>query len=58
MNELTLNMNQIKLREYLSAGLPVVSVALPEVEAFAQQCVIARDYEEFERGIIAALRGF
>ena len=56
VNELTLNMNPIKLREYLSAGLAVVSVALPEVEAYGQQCVIARDYDEFERGIIAALR--
>ena len=56
VNELTLNMNPIKLREYLSAGLPVVSTALPEVEAYARHCVIARDHEEFERGVVAALR--
>ena len=29
LNELTRNVNPIKLREYLSAGLPVVSSAIP-----------------------------
>ena len=56
VNELTLNMNPIKLREYLSAGLPVVSTALPEVQAYAQHCVIARSHEDFERGISVTLR--
>ena len=56
VNELTVHMNPIKLREYLSAGLPVVSVELPEVEPYAGQCCIARDYEQFERGIEEALR--
>jgi glycosyltransferase involved in cell wall biosynthesis len=56
VNELTLNMNPIKLREYLSAGLPVVSVALPEVEACGDQCAIARTYEEFERAVEDAIR--
>jgi glycosyltransferase involved in cell wall biosynthesis len=56
VNELTLNMNPIKLREYLSAGLPVVSVALPEVEACGDQCAIARTYDEFERGVEEAIR--
>jgi glycosyltransferase involved in cell wall biosynthesis len=32
MNELTLAANPLKLREYLAAGLPVVSVAIPEAE--------------------------
>lgn len=31
MNELTLNVNPLKLREYLAAGVPVVSSPLPEV---------------------------
>ncbi len=31
MNELTLNVNPLKLREYLAAGVPVVSALLPEV---------------------------
>ena len=33
LNDLTRAVNPIKLREYLSAGLPVVSTALPEIVA-------------------------
>jgi glycosyltransferase involved in cell wall biosynthesis len=32
LNELTLNANPLKVREYLAAGLPVVSTPIPEVE--------------------------
>ncbi len=32
VNELTLNANPLKVREYLAAGLPVVSTPIPEVE--------------------------
>src|SRR3977135_221725 len=32
VNELTLAANPLKVREYLAAGLPVVSTAIPEVE--------------------------
>ncbi|NNF27422.1 MAG: glycosyltransferase [Gemmatimonadetes bacterium] len=35
LNELTRAVNPIKLREYLSAGVPVVATALPEVTAMA-----------------------
>lgn len=35
VNELTLAVNPIKLREYMSAGLPVVSTALPELSVYA-----------------------
>jgi glycosyltransferase involved in cell wall biosynthesis len=35
MNRLTRAVNPIKLREYLAAGLPVVSAPLPEVKRFA-----------------------
>lgn len=56
VNELTLNVNPIKLREYLSAGVPVVSTALPEVEYYSDWCEVAHDYDEFERGIIKVLR--
>ena len=56
VNELTRNVNPIKLREYLSAGLPVVSTALPEVTYYSDSCVVARNYEEFERGVVEALR--
>ena len=55
INELTLNVNPIKLREYLSAGLPVVSTALPEVKACPAAGFVADNYQEFERGVIAAL---
>ena len=33
--------NPLKLREYLSAGLPVVSTAVPEVVRYADRCHIA-----------------
>ena len=33
--------NPIKLREYLSAGLPVVSTAVPEVRRYERFCSIA-----------------
>jgi glycosyltransferase involved in cell wall biosynthesis len=46
INELTLNANPLKVREYLAAGLPVVSSAVPEVEALGL-CRIARSTEEF-----------
>ena len=56
VNELTRHMNPIKLREYLSAGLPVVATALPEVRHYGIHCTIAETYEEFERGVEAAVR--
>lgn len=46
LNELTLNANPLKVREYLAAGLPVVSSAIPEVEKVGL-CKIARTSEEF-----------
>lgn len=46
INELTLNVNPIKLREYLSAGLPVVSTPLPEVEKYSDIVRIAHSPEE------------
>jgi glycosyltransferase involved in cell wall biosynthesis len=57
LNERILHVNPIKLREYLSAGLPVVSVALPEVEAYADVCSVARSYAEFERAVADAIAG-
>jgi hypothetical protein len=56
LNERLLHVNPIKLREYLSAGLPVVSVALPEVQPYAHVCTVAGTFEEFERGVEEALR--
>jgi glycosyltransferase involved in cell wall biosynthesis len=55
VNELTLHVNPIKLREYLSAGLPVVSTALPEVGFYREHCEVAESYEAFEKGVAAVL---
>jgi glycosyltransferase involved in cell wall biosynthesis len=47
INELTLNANPLKLREYLAAGLPVLASALPEVERFRRLVRICRTSDEF-----------
>jgi glycosyltransferase involved in cell wall biosynthesis len=54
VNELTVAVNPIKLREMLSAGCPVVSVDLPEVRAYAgaRRVEVARGREAF----LAAVR--
>lgn len=46
INELTLNANPLKVREYLAAGVPVVSTRIPEVEA-VPACRIADDADSF-----------
>jgi glycosyltransferase involved in cell wall biosynthesis len=47
INELTRHVNPIKLREYLSAGVPVVATPLPEVTRFHEWCRVGGDYDEF-----------
>jgi glycosyltransferase involved in cell wall biosynthesis len=47
--------NPIKLREYLSAGVPVVSTAVPEVVRHAHLCTIAGTPDELEAAIARAL---
>ncbi len=49
INQLTVAVNPIKLREYLSAGLPVVASALPEVALLADNPLVrtAATLEEF-----------
>lgn len=49
VNELTRAVNPIKLREYLSAGIPVVSTALPELVGLEAGSTVrvARDVEGF-----------
>jgi len=54
-NELTLNANPLKVREYLAAGLPVVSTPLPEVEQVGL-CKLAKTPEEAVREVEACLR--
>jgi glycosyltransferase involved in cell wall biosynthesis len=55
INELTLNANPLKVREYLAAGLPVVSTPIPEVEVLAQ-CRIAATKESFIEAVQEALK--
>jgi glycosyltransferase involved in cell wall biosynthesis len=54
ISEVTLNANPLKVREYLAAGLPVVSTAIPEVEVLGM-CRIGRDHAGFIAEIEAAL---
>lgn len=54
INQATLNANPLKAREYLAAGLPVISTAIPEV-AVLGQCRIGADREGFVTQIQAAL---
>jgi glycosyltransferase involved in cell wall biosynthesis len=48
--------NPIKLREYLSAGLPVVSTAVPEVRRYPHWCAVGEDHESVRLAIEQALR--
>lgn len=47
--------NPIKLREYLSAGLPVVSTPVPEVVRYASWCAIGDGADAIEAAIADAL---
>ena len=55
INELTKAANPLKVREYLAAGLPVVSTAIREVEVLGN-CRIGHTHEEFISEIENALR--
>jgi glycosyltransferase involved in cell wall biosynthesis len=54
VTEVTLSANPLKAREYLAAGLPVVSTPIPEVEVL-NECRIGRTPEEFVAEVRAAL---
>ncbi len=47
INELTLAANPLKLREYLAAGLPVVTTNIPEARRLADYVRVGASYEEF-----------
>jgi len=47
LTEMTRHVNPIKLREYLAAGLPVVSTGLPEVRRFGSHVAIADGVDDF-----------
>nr|WP_243237156.1 glycosyltransferase [Heliobacterium chlorum] len=55
INELTLSVNPVKVYEYLAAGKPVVSTALPEVTPFAPVVSVAKDEESFIEAVRNAL---
>jgi glycosyltransferase involved in cell wall biosynthesis len=46
-NELTFNSNPLKLREYLAAGLPVISAPLPEAAKFGDRLTLASTAQEY-----------
>lgn len=51
INELTLNVNPIKMREYLAAGLPVVATALPEIVKYEHVVKVGHTKEEIVESI-------
>lgn len=57
INELTVNVNPIKLKEYLALSLPVISVNLPEVSIYRDVVRIAEGYEEFDLALKEELSG-
>ncbi|HET7755070.1 MAG TPA: glycosyltransferase [Anaeromyxobacteraceae bacterium] len=54
LNELALNANPLKAREYVAAGLPNVCTDLPELRAIPG-CTIARTHDDFVREVGRAL---
>jgi glycosyltransferase involved in cell wall biosynthesis len=55
--ELSRNVNPIKLREYLSAGVPVVATGIPEAACLGDACRLARTPDEFLAACDEAIRG-
>jgi glycosyltransferase involved in cell wall biosynthesis len=55
LNELTRHVNPIKLREYLSAGLSVVTTPLPEVMPYSEHALIAKEPREFAAALERAV---
>ncbi|MBI5275313.1 MAG: glycosyltransferase [Burkholderiales bacterium] len=56
LNELTSCTNPVKVYEYLSAGKPVVATRMPELEAIADQVLLADDADGFVRQVERALQ--
>jgi len=55
VNDLTYAVNPIKLREYLAAGLPVVSTPMPEVRLYSHLIRIADSADTFMEAIESSL---
>ncbi len=56
INPLTISVNPLKLLEYFSLGLPVVSTPLPEVTKYQNHVFIASDPKTFGNAIQRALK--
>jgi glycosyltransferase involved in cell wall biosynthesis len=56
INDVTLNANPLKVREYLAAGLPVVSSRIPEVEVLGDLVHIGDTHAELLEKIDEALK--
>ncbi len=56
VSPLTMAVNPVKLYEYLAAGAPVVSTALPEVARYGAVCALAPDAAGFLRAAECAVR--
>ena len=56
VGEYTRHIDPVKLREYLSAGLPVVATAPPDIAAIDTSCRIVRGVDELVGGVEAALQ--
>ncbi len=54
INELTLAANPLKVREYLAAGLPVVSTDIPEVRVLPD-CLVGVHHSDFIKKIESAI---
>ena len=55
INEWTRHIDPLKMYEYLAAGRPVVSTAIPSAQAFAPPLRLAHDVPSFVRQVEAAL---
>jgi glycosyltransferase involved in cell wall biosynthesis len=55
LNDVIRTSNPLKLKEYLAAGKPVVSVAIREVEKYGDLAYISNNYDQFLRHIERAL---
>lgn len=56
-NKLTKNMNCLKLYVYFAVGVPIVTTEIANIEEFAGNIYVARDREDFNRGIKEILAG-
>jgi glycosyltransferase involved in cell wall biosynthesis len=54
-NQLTENINPLKLKEYLSTSRPVVATALPEVVKYRDYLMVADNHDEFVAAVRSAL---